>query len=63
MQNAHPSAIADADILLKLLIESQPEMFKINGSLTEGTGRTAGEFIAALRAQLIKMYDLTPVAR
>ncbi|MDB5821249.1 MAG: hypothetical protein JWQ11_4889 [Rhizobacter sp.] len=63
MQNPHPSAIADADALLKLLLEHQPEMFKINGSLTEGTGRTAGEFISALRTQLIKMYDQTPVAR
>ncbi|MDB5999711.1 MAG: hypothetical protein JWP52_1410 [Rhizobacter sp.] len=63
MTTPHPTAVADADALLRLLIEKQPELFKINGSLTEGTGRTAGEFLTALRSQLVKMYEQVPAVR
>jgi hypothetical protein len=59
-------AVYAADTLLSLLVTHQPNLVDLDAPTGDmaGTavGKRAGELIAALREQLIQMYEKTPHA-
>lgn len=54
-KDASPARI-DADNMIRLLVTSQPELFKV-GLANKETGNNLGEFISALRDRLTAMYQ------
>lgn len=48
-----------ADNMIRDLLTRQPELLKV-GSISKESGKAVGEFIAALRAHLIEMYQQKP---
>lgn len=58
MNKEHKTAIAEADILLVKILETQPELLKPS-VFNEDAGKKVGEFISALRCQLTTMYQKT----
>lgn len=56
MNSKKPAAVEKADEMLKVIMSSQPHLLNLTVP-DAATGKTIGDFIAALRDRLIEMHS------